>query len=82
MERTIQSASLAREQVIREAEIAQSRALEMAEQDRAILIAAKSQEESRAKAEATDARAAVITAEETCRRSGRSQRPNAARSWP
>lgn len=64
MERTIQSASLAREQVIREAEIAQSRALEMAEQDRAILIAAKSQEESRAKAEATDARAAVITAEE------------------
>ncbi|SMC98904.1 flotillin domain-containing protein [Rhizobium sp. RU36D] len=64
MERTIQSASLAREQVIREAEIAQSRALEIAEQERAILISAKSQEESRAKAEATDARAAVITAEE------------------
>lgn len=64
MERAIQSASLAREQVIREAEINQARALEIAEQDRTILISARSQEESRARAEAMDARATVITAEE------------------
>lgn len=64
MERAIQSASIIREQAIREAEIAQSRALEIAEQDRTILIAAKSQEESRAKAEATGARAAMVQAEE------------------
>ncbi|CDZ32425.1 Inner membrane protein YqiK [Neorhizobium galegae bv. officinalis] len=64
MERAIQSASIAREQIIREAEINQARALEIAEQDRSILISAKSQEESQAKAEAADARAAVITAEE------------------
>ncbi|WP_137130804.1 flotillin domain-containing protein [Rhizobium sp. FY34] len=64
MERAIQAASLAREQSIREAEINQARMLEIAEQDRSILISAKSEEESRAKAQATDARAAVITAEE------------------
>ncbi len=64
MERTIQTAALAREQVIREAEILQARALEIAEQDRAIHIAAKSREESQAKAEATEARAAIIKAEE------------------
>ena len=64
MERAIQAASLTREQAIREAEIAQTRALEIAEQDRAILVAAKSQEESRAKAEATAARRQVVEAEE------------------
>jgi uncharacterized membrane protein YqiK len=64
MERAIQSASLAREQIIREAEINQARQLEIAEQERSILISAKSEEESRAKAQATDARAALVTAEE------------------
>jgi len=64
MEGAIQSASLTREQAIREAEITQARALEIAEQERTILIAAKSQEESQAKADATEARAAVVRAEE------------------
>lgn len=64
MERAIQSASLTREQAIREAEIAQARALDIAEQERSILIAAKSQEESKARAEATAAKAQVVTAEE------------------
>ena len=41
MERAIQSASLTREQAIRQAEIAQASALEIAEQERSILIAAK-----------------------------------------
>jgi uncharacterized membrane protein YqiK len=64
MERAIQSASLTREQAIREAEIAQARELEIAEQDRSIRTAAKSQEESRARAEATEARAVLVKAEE------------------
>ncbi|MEM9011387.1 MAG: flotillin domain-containing protein [Pseudomonadota bacterium] len=67
MEQEIQAADIAREQAIREAEIAQSRALEMAERDRLIQIAAKSQEESRAQAEADAARADAVRAEEAVR---------------
>lgn len=67
MEQEIQSASIQRELAIREAEIAQLRALEMAEQDKTIQISAKSQEESKAKAEATVARTALIKAEEDIR---------------
>jgi len=64
MEQGIQAADIAREQVIREAEIARARALEMAEQDRAVMVAAKSQEESRALAEADLARADAVRAQE------------------
>jgi uncharacterized membrane protein YqiK len=64
MEQDIQGASIQRELQVREAEIAQLRALEMAEQDKTIQIAAKSQEESRARADATTARAALVEAEE------------------
>lgn len=64
MEQEIQAADIAREQAIREAEIAQSRALDMAEQDRQIQISAKSQEESRAQAEADSARAEAVRAAE------------------
>jgi uncharacterized membrane protein YqiK len=48
----------------REAEIAQLRAQEIAEHERQILTAAKSQEESRAQADATSARAVAVQAEE------------------
>ena len=64
MEQDIQAADIAREQAIREAEIAQSRALELAERDRLIQIAAKSQEESRAQADADVARAEAVKAGE------------------
>lgn len=64
MEQDIQAADIAREQVIREAEIAQSRALEDAESDRQIQLSAKSQEESRAQAQADVARAEAVTAAE------------------
>lgn len=64
MEQEIQSANIARELSVREAEIAQLRALEIAEQEKQIQTAAKSQEGSRAQADATAARAAVIEAEE------------------
>ncbi|MDF0602850.1 flotillin domain-containing protein [Psychromarinibacter sp. C21-152] len=63
MEQEIQSASIQRELHLREAEIAQFRALEIAEQDKTIQVAAKSQEESKAKAEATTARSALVKAE-------------------
>lgn len=64
MEQDIRAADIAREQAVREAEIAQARALEIAEQDRQIEIAAKSQEESRARAEADTARAEAVKAAE------------------
>ncbi|MFC0159342.1 flotillin family protein [Mameliella alba] len=64
MEKDIQSASIQRELSVREAEIAQLRAIEMAEQDKTIQVSAKSQEESRARAEATAARGAFVRAEE------------------
>jgi uncharacterized membrane protein YqiK len=62
MEQEIQSASIRRELHLREAEIAQLRSLEIAEQDKRILTAAKSQEESKAMADATVARAALVQA--------------------
>lgn len=64
MQQEIEAADIARAQVVREAEIAQSRALEMAERDRLIHIAAKSQEESKAEAEADKARAEAVKAAE------------------
>jgi uncharacterized membrane protein YqiK len=64
METDIQAADIAREQQIREAEIAQSRALELAERDRQIKLSEKSQEESRAQAEADTARAEAVKAAE------------------
>ena len=64
MEQEIQSANIARELAVKEAEIAQLRALEIAEQEKQIQTASKSQENSKAQAGATSARAAVITAEE------------------
>ncbi|WP_417207781.1 flotillin family protein [Antarctobacter sp.] len=70
-EESVRSAEIERERKIREAEIAKERQLEVAEQDRQIIIAQKSEEESRARAsadlaraEATKAMEAVITAKE------------------
>jgi uncharacterized membrane protein YqiK len=64
MEEKIQAADLAREEAIRRAEILQAAALEQAEQDRLIQVAAKSQEESRAQAAADAARAEAVSAAE------------------
>ena len=71
MEQEIQSASITRELAIRKAEIGQRRSLEIAEQEKEIQTAAKSQEQSKAMADATKARAELIDAEEdlTTRRS-------------
>lgn len=62
MEQDIQAAEIAREQAIRTAEIARAEALDLAEQSRAIAHAAKSQEESRAQAEAEAARIDLVRA--------------------
>ncbi|SMX31987.1 Inner membrane protein YqiK [Maliponia aquimaris] len=70
-EESVRAAEIERERKIREAEIAKERQLEVAEQERQIIIAQKSEEESRARAsadlaraEATKAMEAVITAKE------------------
>jgi len=64
MEQEIQAANIARDLAVKEAEIAQLRALDIAEQEKQIQTASKSQENSKAQASATSARAAVIKAEE------------------
>lgn len=80
MEQQIQAAEIAREQAIREAEILRAQSLDIAEQDRAVMVAAKSQEESRAMAEADLARAKAVRAlesVETARAEAEAQRRRA-----
>ena len=70
-EEAVRAAEIAKERAIQEAEIAKERELEVANQERQIIIAQKSEEESRARAsadlaraEATKATEAVATARE------------------
>lgn len=64
-EREIRAAEIAREEAIRAAEIAKERQVEVADQERQIVIATKSEEESRARASADAARAKAVEAEES-----------------
>lgn len=63
-EEAIRSAEIERERKIRDAEISKERELEVAEQERQIIIAQKSEEESRARASADTARAEATRATE------------------
>lgn len=63
-EKAVRSAEIARERAIREAEIAKERELEVADQDRQIIVARKSEEESQARASADGARAEATKASE------------------
>jgi uncharacterized membrane protein YqiK len=70
-EEAVRAAEIERERKLREAEITKERELEVADQDRQLIIAQKSEEESRARAsadlaraEATKAMEAVVTAKE------------------
>ncbi|QPH56270.1 flotillin family protein [Pontivivens ytuae] len=63
-ERAVRAAEIAREQAIRAAEIAKEREVEVADQERQIIIATKSEEESRARASADTARAEAKKAAE------------------
>lgn len=63
-ERAVRSAEIERERAIREAEIAKERELEVADQERAIIVARKSEEESQARASADNARAEAKKAAE------------------
>ncbi|MEM9583862.1 MAG: flotillin domain-containing protein [Pseudomonadota bacterium] len=63
-ERAIRAAEIERERFIREAEIANERELEVADQERQIIIAKKSEEESHARASADAARADATKANE------------------
>jgi flotillin len=64
MEQNIRAADIAREKVVREAEIAQVQALEIAEQERSIVIANKTCDQSKALAQADMARVEVVKAAE------------------
>lgn len=63
-ERQVRSADIEREQTIRAAEISKEREIEVADQERQIIIAQKSEEESRARASADSARAEAMKASE------------------
>lgn len=63
-ERAVRAAEIERERAIREAEIAKERELEVADQERAIIVARKSEEESQARASADTARAEAKKASE------------------
>jgi len=63
-ERAVRAAEIERERAIREAEIAKERELEVADQERAIIVARKSEEESQARASADSARAEAKKAAE------------------
>ncbi|MCH2165618.1 MAG: flotillin [Marinovum sp.] len=63
-EEAVRAAEIARERKIREAEISKERELQVAEQERQIIIAQKSEEESRARASADMARAEATKATE------------------
>lgn len=64
MEENIQAADIERERKVRQAQIDQERELELAELARRIVLDEKSREESKAKADADQAKAAVIEAAE------------------
>lgn len=64
-ERAVRASEIERERTIREAEIAKERELEVADQERQIIVAKKSEEESQARASADLARADAVKASET-----------------
>ncbi len=63
-ERAVRASEIERERAIREAEIAKERELEVADQERQIIVARKSEEESQARASADQARAEAKKASE------------------
>ncbi|MEM8760245.1 MAG: flotillin domain-containing protein [Pseudomonadota bacterium] len=63
-EEAVRAAEIAKEEAVRSAEIAKERQVEVADQERQIVIAAKSEEESRARASADQARAEAVKAAE------------------
>ena len=64
-EQAIRQSDIQREQTIRDAEITRDRELQVADQERQIIIAQKSEEESRARASADSARAEATKAAES-----------------
>jgi flotillin len=64
-ERAVRASEIERERTIREAEIAKERELEVADQERQIIVARKSEEQSQARASADLARAEAVKASES-----------------
>ncbi len=63
-ERTVKEKDIQRHQLVETAEVERKKAIELADQDRAIAIANKSREQSLAEAEADQARATAVEAQE------------------
>ena len=79
-ERDIKNEDIRKAQAVEQAEVERRKAIELAEQDRAIAVAEKSRAESEAKAEADKARAAAVREEEsviTVRETERAERAKA-----
>ncbi|MFC6052826.1 flotillin [Acinetobacter sp. Ac_877] len=78
--RDIENENILKAQLIQKAQVEQKKTIELAEQDRAIAIAEKSRAESEAKAQADQARAEAVKAEElvlTVRETQRAEREKA-----
>ena len=78
--RDIENENIQKAQLIQKAQVEQKKTIELAEQDRAIAIAEKSRAESEAKAQADQARAEAVKAEElvlTVRETQRAEREKA-----
>ena len=75
--RDVENQNIQKSQIIQQAQVEQKKTIELAEQDRAIAIAEKSRAESEAKAQADQARAQAVKAEEeviTVRETQRAER--------
>lgn len=78
--RDVENENIQKSQLIQKAQVEQKKTIELAEQDRAIAIAEKSRAESEAKAQADQARAQAVKAEEevlTVRETQRAEREKA-----
>lgn len=78
--RDVENENILKSQLIQKAQVEQKKTIELAEQDRAIAIAEKSRAESEAKAQADQARAQAVKAEEevlTVRETQRAERQKA-----
>ena len=78
--RDVENENIQKSQLIQKAQVEQKKTIELAEQDRAIAIAEKSRAESEAKAQADQARAQAVKAEEevlTVRETQRAERQKA-----
>ena len=79
-DQSIQQAEIAKDRALEEARIAKEKSIKIAEQDKAIHISQKSEEESAAKAKANDARAQEVSSEEKIKTARETEEANRDKS--